>query len=366
MNNSIPHITVTMIFEASALNRDEKIAGNILSVKKLQKDGKTYSFISKNAIRHYLFKTLHYAYGWKPAKVRSNDDVIQFDITNDNIITNPELDVFGYMYTVSDENSFIRKAPLGITKAVSLQPYEGDIAFYANHDLVSRAVKQGINANPNPFNKEEHLSLYKVSFTIDTNVLGKDEWIVREVRLDNDGQKEIVSMEISNNIFSKIEIISKISEDEYEVGDDENSGRLKKQTVGNNCKVTLILNEKTKKKRIIEILSALRNGLYVQSSNELNTIVPLFIVGGFVRVPTPIFHPYLNVDIDFIGNTKKYLIRGLEDVITNSWLYVSENSKDKNYKSGVYIFSSSSFIVEEKENYGNWDEFMKLVGEIVF
>jgi CRISPR-associated protein Cst2 len=58
------NITLTIIFEGSALNRDEKIGGNILSIKKLQIGGKTISFIGKTAIRHYLFSTLHKAYNW--------------------------------------------------------------------------------------------------------------------------------------------------------------------------------------------------------------------------------------------------------------------------------------------------------------
>ena len=141
------HITLTMIFEGSALNRDEKIGGNILSIKKLKQGNKTISFIGKPAIRHYLFETLKKA-GWTPAKVTGQGEVVQFDITKDDILTSEELDAFGYMYTIGNQASITRKAPVGITKAIGLESYEGDMAFYANHDLVNRGIKQGLNVTP--------------------------------------------------------------------------------------------------------------------------------------------------------------------------------------------------------------------------
>lgn len=49
------HITLTMIFDGSALNRDEKVGGNILSIKKLKQGSRVVSFIGKPAIRHYLY-----------------------------------------------------------------------------------------------------------------------------------------------------------------------------------------------------------------------------------------------------------------------------------------------------------------------
>lgn len=114
------NITLTMIFEGSALNRDEKIGGNILSIKKLQVGGRTVSFIGKTALRHYLFTTLHRAFRWKETKVTAGGEVVQFDITQEDILTSPELDAFGYMYTIGNQMSITRKAPVGITKAVAL------------------------------------------------------------------------------------------------------------------------------------------------------------------------------------------------------------------------------------------------------
>ncbi len=144
--NKIKNITATIIFEASALNRDEKIGGNILSIKKLNIDGEVKSFLSKPAIRHYLFESLYRAYpsDWKPAVVTGQGQVVQFDLLQEDILSNSELDAFGFMYTISGENSITRKAPVGITKAISLKPYNQDMAFYANHDLVSRGNQKGL------------------------------------------------------------------------------------------------------------------------------------------------------------------------------------------------------------------------------
>ncbi|MEO0098753.1 MAG: type I-B CRISPR-associated protein Cas7/Cst2/DevR, partial [candidate division WOR-3 bacterium] len=182
------NITLTIIYEASALNRDEKAGGNILTVKKITLNGMPHSFIGKPAIRHYLFQTLQRSCDcsdklnhkddceWKPAEVTTQGEVVQFDLTKTDILKSAELDLFGYMFTIGGEMSITRKSPIGITKAIALNPWLGDMAFYCNHDLVQRDLRAGGSATPNPFQKEEHISLYKVSFTIDAEMIGRDEW----------------------------------------------------------------------------------------------------------------------------------------------------------------------------------------------
>lgn len=185
-------ITLTMIFEASALNRDEKIGGNIPSIKKLTRFGsKTYSYLSKVAMRHYLFETLNKLYGddWKPAECvesgSGDNKVVQFDITKQNILTHAELDAFGYMYTIGGQQGISRKGCVGITKAIALETWEGDMQFNANHDLARRP-----GTDPNPVNKEEHVSYYKVSFTIDVERLGGDEWWIEDYDYEDKNGKE--------------------------------------------------------------------------------------------------------------------------------------------------------------------------------
>jgi CRISPR-associated protein Cst2 len=179
---SLGAITVTLIFEASALNRDEKLGGNIPSIKKLTRFGnKTFSYLSRVALRHYLFETLSKTYkdDWVPADCfesgKGDNKVVQFDLTTQNILTHAELDAFGYMFTKDRQQSITRKAPVGVTKAIALEIWEGDMQFNANHDLASRC-----GAGPNPVNKEEHQSFFKVSFTIDCDKLGYDEWWIKD------------------------------------------------------------------------------------------------------------------------------------------------------------------------------------------
>ncbi|GLI52445.1 type I-B CRISPR-associated protein Cas7/Cst2/DevR [Thermodesulfovibrio yellowstonii] len=182
LNKELRGITVTLIFEVSALNRDEKLGGNIPSIKKLTRFGnKTFSYLSRVAVRHYLFETLCRSYpdDWKPAECfesgTGDNKVVQFDLRNQNILTHAELDAFGYMFTIGGQQSLIRKAPVGITKAIALETWEGDMQFNANHDLARRC-----GANPNPVNKEEQMSYFKVSFTIDVDKLGYDEWWIND------------------------------------------------------------------------------------------------------------------------------------------------------------------------------------------
>lgn len=314
-------ITVTLIFEGSALNRDEKIAGDIQSVKRIVRSTGNYSFLSKPAIRHYLFETL-IRLGWKEAKVTLSKSerkkVIQFDITKDDILSSEELDVFGYMYTGG--RTFTRKAPLGITKALSLEPYLGDTAFYANHHLVHRARRDGIPTDPNPYGKEEHTSFYKISFTLDTYHMGRDEWIIsKEPTVD----ERTLSIGIHGKATRTIPV-QEVNEKDRVARTDR--GKVSWEPNGDTWIVTFSLNEEEKKRRIRDILDALRNGLMAHASGEVNPIVPVFFLASPVKIPSPIFHPKIDLAMD----STTLRVRGILDALANGWrenpvyLYVSE------------------------------------------
>jgi len=365
--NELKNITITIIFEGSALNRDEKLAGNILSIKKLRRKDGTYSFISKTAIRHYLFSTL----GWKEAAVclfgSGDKKVVQFDITKDDILTSPELDAFGYMYTIGGEMAITRKSPIGITKAISLEPYEGDMAFYCNHDLVERAKNRGEDATPNTFSKEEHVSFYKVSFTIDVERLGKDEWIFPKKvernkkvyirRLVKDSNKiQIKESSLQRSSGGESDEEETIFEHIFKENISDLEGKRELYIVDDDRKIKFVFTLSTdkKKERIKQILKAIKNGLYSQSSGEANSIIPLFIIAGAVKIPSPIFHPYIYL----AREDGSYIVCGIQDCLNNEWI-----EKDNEGKI-VYIWSCEKLKyqkVQEKVT-SDWNEFLKKLG----
>ncbi|MDI3530420.1 MAG: CRISPR-associated protein Cst2 [Candidatus Atribacteria bacterium] len=321
------NITITVIYEAQALNRDEKLGGNILSIKKLTRGKETLSFIGKPALRHYLFSALQRAYpsDWCPAPVTGQGEVVQFDILQADILTYAELDAFGYMYTIGEQASITRRAPVGITKALSFSPYQGDMAFYANHDLVNRGIKNGLSVTPNPYNKEEHCSFYKASFTIDTQILGQDVWIVSGVSFQNGTLTLTLSGGNKKSITKEITPVKEREDTEgcYEClnGEGEKVGEIRVQKLSSGkWEVTFLLEPDIKQKRIEQLLETIKNGLYAQSSNELNTLIPIFLVASGVKVPSPVFHSYLVLGSDEDREGSDFQVSGLLDGLSNSWV----------------------------------------------
>ena len=466
-------VTATIIFEGAALNRDEKIGGNIQSIKKMTIGDKIRSFISRPAIRHYLFNTLIRLYpnDWKCAAITAEGDVAQFDLEKDDILTSAELDAFGYMYTISDENSITRKASVGITKAISLFSYNDDISFYANHDLIHRANKEGLNITPNPFQREENTTFYKLSFTIDSKILGEDSLIVnnkikynsdtktivielkkpKKIKIeqveededsnDKEGYKKYIfknkEIYISNNEIQistdlseicekkkkaekefleikgysdknndeekenpkkgkgknkviKIEdfleedgfykfhvtripkydkdkkiltietgVVKEIKNVEHHVEANMNIykinglGKITEEEKSNNIyEIKFILDSEVKKRRIYQILQVIHDGLVAHSSGEDNTIIPLFMIAAPVKVPSPIFHSYIDLKID----NEKLKVIGVSDCLQNTWL---EENK-------VYIKDCERLKIDKEKIkdklYDSWEDFLTSCG----
>ncbi len=325
-------LSATVIFEASAVNRDEKLAGNIASIKKLSRYNGTFSFMSRAFLRHHLFETLQLLHGWQGAPVAVNQSVLQFTFPEANIISYPEMDVFGFMNTsiLNSGVSVIRKAPLGMTKAISLEPWQADMAFYANHDLVRRATESGIEATPDPFQKEEHLSYYRMSFTLDLCRLGYQdiyfnklpdklkEWIngLPEAPQEDLGAIEpFYSGEVADASWYRF------------VKDEKTQGTVGMVEEGNRGRVTFIVSPEQRRARIEELLQAITNGLIIHSSTENYGAVPVFFVIGELKVPVPVFNSYVSLKDGAIE--AKVLNKALNNgYVEKAWVYEGALSMD--------------------------------------
>lgn len=159
-------LTISMIFEAQSANYGEGF-GNIATLKKLSRsDGKTYTYISRQALRYNMINQL----GWDNTPVFDNG-VVQF-APNATIRDYPEIDLFGYMKTEakgSGAGTQTRSAVARLSNAISLEPYNSDMDFLNNMGMARR---QGLN---NAIAQSEiHHSLYAYTITVDLDRIGED------------------------------------------------------------------------------------------------------------------------------------------------------------------------------------------------
>ena len=162
-------LTMTIIFQAESANFGEGI-GNLTVLKKYSRGDKNqYTYISRQALRYNIIQQL----GYDNTPISNESGVVQF-AADASIDKYPEVDLFGYMKTVSKKDnsggkSFTRSAVVRLSNAVSLEPFNSDLDFLTNMGLAKRegydnAIAQG----------EIHRSLYAYTITIDLDRVGED------------------------------------------------------------------------------------------------------------------------------------------------------------------------------------------------
>lgn len=360
-------VTATIVFESSAVNRDEKIAESIQSIKKLARRDGTYSFMSRAFIRHHLFVALHGIYGWQPAPVVKDNTVLQFGFPDANIVNFPELDLFGFMRT--NPFTVTRKAPLGITKAISLEPWQGDMAFYANHDLVARAVKCDTKANPNPFSKEEHYSLYRLTFTLDLSRFGQQEVAAEVTDPKIRDWLSGLAKASADDVWERVKRLD--VEDGWEwyaipssQGDGSSASSAEsrvdsppgyvgvKSSKDEGGWLLFVVADDEYRRRLEQVLTVIADGFSLHSSTESYGTNPLFCVMAALKVPVPLFHSAISfsddkISADLLTETRKnsHIIRAWY----KSLLPLSEELKEDDFFRGIDAGRIVDFVYPAEE-----------------
>jgi CRISPR-associated protein Cst2 len=218
-------LTLTVIFDGFSLNYAESI-GNFSELKKFTINGKSYSYLSRQALRYEIYKKLTEMFNIDAdkdiplTKEKEEKDVIQFKLTA-NIKDYVEIDLFGYMKTEKKKNknknkdkenseesikgleeskqqdegeTKKRSSVVRINPAVSLFPTAFDVEFGSNLNFAER-----VEANPNLFQHEIHKSLYTYTLTIDLDRVGVDP--KDGLELDNTEKARRVNMLLDALIF---------------------------------------------------------------------------------------------------------------------------------------------------------------------
>ncbi|MDR1905575.1 MAG: type I-B CRISPR-associated protein Cas7/Cst2/DevR [Clostridiales bacterium] len=196
-------LTITVVIEAQSANYGESI-GNIASLKQLSRgDGKTYTYISRQALRYSIVEQLKWNNTPVGAEGAGDKAVIQF-LPDATITDYPEIDLFGYMKTSKGKKggAATRNAVVRLSNAISLENYKDDTDFLNNKGLAVR-----IGANNNLAQSENHKSLYSYTLTIDLDRVGVERGN------DNKVTEEIASAEKAKRVNALLDAVKLLYRD---------------------------------------------------------------------------------------------------------------------------------------------------------
>ncbi|MEO0292576.1 MAG: type I-B CRISPR-associated protein Cas7/Cst2/DevR [candidate division WOR-3 bacterium] len=370
-------ITLTIVFEGMNLNRDEGVGGNIQTLKKLHRgDGHVHTFMSRQALRYAISKKLIEEFGWKETEVTRRGEgekkTNQFNMSKANIIEYEEMDFFGYMYTIRGENAFVRSAVCKLTPAISLEKFSFDQSFNANHEMVKRAIKCREEGVPNLWHTEDHLSLYKYSFVIDLDKVGKMDDKEKKIVLEEEDAIEFLrgyekymsdedkekcksltqgeySLNRNGENVGKIILKKKKEEKGEETESEEETKKEKKQkTTSYEIEIEINLPVKEKIRRIVDFLKAIKT-LSRGIQGNTNSLAPLFVIGGIISAKTPLAHPL----VELVPGTSRKLNKGMidygEKILKDSSI-VEKTNECFQIQSGKSNIDSQNLCPEKKEN----------------
>ncbi|EHK2304575.1 type I-B CRISPR-associated protein Cas7/Cst2/DevR [Clostridium perfringens] len=169
-------VTLTVIANMTS-NYGEGL-GNISSVQKVFKNGKTYAARSKESLKNAIMVQSGL---YNDLETSLDKKVNQKVVSKDLNVTNCRALEGGYMNT--SDNTYVRKSSFYLTDAVSCDEFINEYRFHNNLYLATNYAKHNnINLQGNaqkaglmPYQYEFDKSLKIYSLTIDLDMIGRDE-----------------------------------------------------------------------------------------------------------------------------------------------------------------------------------------------
>lgn len=169
-------VTLTVIANMTS-NYGEGL-GNISSVQKVFKNGKTYAARSKESLKNTIMVQSGL---YDDLETSLDKKVNQKVVSKDLNVTNCRALEGGYMNT--SDNTYVRKSSFYLTDAVSCDEFINEYRFHNNLYLATNYAKHNnINLQGNaqkaglmPYQYEFDKSLKIYSLTIDLDMIGRDE-----------------------------------------------------------------------------------------------------------------------------------------------------------------------------------------------
>ncbi len=171
-------MNISMTILANMTSNYSEGLGNVSSVQKVFRNGKTYAIRSRESLKNAIMVTSN-MYDDLEVVV---DGATQKKVTKDLNASNCRALEGGYMNT-SKEATYIRNSSFYVTDAVSCDEYVIETRFHNNLYLAQTSAKhQGLNLQdkskecglmPYQYEYDKGLKLY--SITIDLDMIGKDE-----------------------------------------------------------------------------------------------------------------------------------------------------------------------------------------------
>lgn len=197
-------LTITVIANMSA-NYGESL-GNVSTVQKISREGKNFAIRTKESLKNAIMRESSMI---DDIQVVSNG-ATQKMVSEELNVSNCRALEGGYMNTKvgKDGLTYVRKSSFYLTDAVSTEAFVIDSRFHNNLYLASTYAKQNnLNLQNNakesglmPYNYEYDKSLKIYSFTVDLEMVGKDENFNMEAPKEEKADRVIALLEAIENL----------------------------------------------------------------------------------------------------------------------------------------------------------------------